>query len=216
MTGLPHGIGDAFHLAAGELGMASASWLFVKQVAEIGGDEAVVSLRDALGRGFPVLDAVAAEWLEGARTPAVDPSFVLDACRGATRLVVVGLESAFLDALVPRLGDTVLVLVEQSSFDPDWARVRANLGPDALACDLAGFQRYGGRSSVLLTFGYGRREDAAYVVPEWMRVIGADVRTQFRSIVLWDVLGRTPFLYPRWLVEAPLGDFTHVAAPAGT
>lgn len=216
MTGLPHGIGDAFHLAAGELGMASASWLFVREVADVGGDEAVVSLRDALGREFPVLDAVAAEWLAGRRAPLVDPSAVLEACRGATRLVVVGLESVFLDVLVPLLGDTVLVLVEQSSFDPDWSRVRANLGPDVLASDLAGFQRHGGRSSVLLTFGYGRREDSTYVVPEWMRAIGGDVRTQFRSIVLWDVLDRTPYLYPRWLVEAPLEDFSHVAAPART
>lgn len=214
MTELPRGIGDAFHLAAGELGMASASWLFVKEVADVGGDDAVLRLRDALGRTFPVLDAVAEEWLDGARDPRTDPTFVLDACRGATKLVVVGLESAFLDALVPRLGDTALVLVQQSSFDPDWARVLANLGPNALAADLAGFQGHGGRSSVLLTFGYGRRSDAAYVVPEWMRAIGGDVRTQFRSIVLWDVLGRTPYLYPRWLVEAPLDDFSHVAEAA--
>ena len=148
MTELPRGIGDAFHLAAGELGMASASWLFIKEVADVGGAEAVLALRDALGREFPVLDAVAEEWIGGARDPRTDPGFVLDACRGATKLVVVGLESAFLDALVPRLGDTALVLVQQSSFEPDWSRVLANLGPHATGADLAGFQAHGGRSSV--------------------------------------------------------------------
>jgi hypothetical protein len=43
-----------------------------------------------------------------------------------------------------------------------------------------------------------------------MRVIGGDVRMQFRSIVGWDVIGTVNYLYPRWKTEAPISDFTHV------
>jgi hypothetical protein len=43
-----------------------------------------------------------------------------------------------------------------------------------------------------------------------VRVCGEDVRTQFRSLVAWDVLPHPFFVYPRWLVPAALSTFSAV------
>lgn len=211
MTALPAGLGDAFHLAAGELGMVSASWLFVQEIAATAGEKAVLELQETLGRPYPVLDAVVTAWLAGSRGPTVEAGPLLELAAGAKSVVVMGLEATFLDVFVPALPpESVVVLVQDSPFEPDWERVRANLTRTVVAADLSTFQRHAGRNSLLLTFGYGLRGHAAYVLPGWLRVIGGDVRTQFRSIVLWNTLKDPPFVYPRWLSEAPLEDFTHV------
>src|SRR5436305_1814098 len=62
---LPSGLDQAFGAVAGELGMATASWLFVRAVARCSGDEGVAVLADRVGGAFTVLDAVARGWLAG-------------------------------------------------------------------------------------------------------------------------------------------------------
>lgn len=203
---------DAFTVAARELGMCSAAWLFVREVAAHGGDDLVLELRDLLGREFPTLDTVADAWAKGEREPAIDVAAVLAACSGASRLVIVGMESLFLDALVPALGDTRASLLVDRESATDWDRVLANYR-NVDAVDLSSFQGLAGRRSVLLTFLYGTADELTWVDPVWMRVIGGDVRMQFRSIVGWDVLGTLNYLYPRWKTEGPLSDFTHVIRP---
>lgn len=211
---LPDGIEQAFQVAAGELGLASASWLFLREVSQEGGDPLVTALRDRLGRAFPVLDAVAARWLEGSRAPDIDPTHVLDALEGTRRLVLVGIEAAFLDALVPRLPeDTEIALLCRNPFEVNWERVISNFAPRLSLLDLDHFQRFAGPRSALLTFIYGIHGRNVHALPGWMRVIGDDVSTQFRSIVAWDVLCAPMFVFPRWLSEAPLESFTHVISP---
>ena len=61
MSEIPKGMGQAFAVAMEELGFCSTSWLFVRAVAEQGGEALVERLRDQFGRTYPVLDAVAAE-----------------------------------------------------------------------------------------------------------------------------------------------------------
>jgi hypothetical protein len=48
------------------------------------------------------------------------------------------------------------------------------------------------------------------VLPAWVRATGEDVRTQFRSLLAWNVLQAPMFVYPRWLVEVDAASFTHV------
>lgn len=210
MTALGPSIGQAFPVAAGELGMASAAWLFVREVAGLRGDAGVAALRDLLGRTFPVLDAVASVWLEGRRAPDTDPSDVLAACAGAETVVVVGLETDFLDALVPRLGAARVALLAHGDFATDWDRVAANYGGRVTLTELSSFQRLAGKRSVLLTFVYGAQGDGTYVGSGWLRAAGPDVRTQFRDMVAWDVLRAPMYVYPRWLVGVPLADFSLV------
>ncbi len=211
MTALPEGLDQAFTVAAGELGMACAAWLFVENVAQEAGEAGVSALRDALGRSYPVLDAVAEQWLAGSRALSTDPSGVLEACEGATELVVVGLEAFFLDALMARLPtSTRCALLCHSPFDVDWERVLSNHAGRVSRVDLEGFQAWAGPRSVLLTFAYGGGGGSAYVLPAWVRATGEDVRTQFRSLVAWDVLRAPMFVYPRWLVEVDAASFTHV------
>jgi hypothetical protein len=203
------GVVDAFTLAARELGMCSAAWLFVQEVAEHGGSELVHELRDLLGRDYPTLDTVATSWDEGRRAPTIDIAPILAACAGVSRLLIVGIESMFLDVLVPALGETRASVLVDNEIATDWGRVLANYrGLEAV--DLSSFQGLAGRRSALLTFLYGTSDEATWVDPVWMRVIGGDVRMQFRSIIGWDVLGTVSYLYPRWKTEAPLSDFTHV------
>jgi len=207
---LPPGLEQAFLVAAGELGLCSAAWLFVREVAEELGEPGVEGLRDELGRAFPVLEAVAGAWLGGARAPDTSPEGVLGVCGGAERVVFVGLESAFLDVLVPRLEGVELALVQHSPFTVDWKRVLANYGGRVEAVDLDSFQGWSGPRSALVTFAYGTQGFSTHVQPAWLRVTGEDVRTQFRSLVAWDVLRTPMYVYPRWLVEVPGTSFTHL------
>lgn len=209
MSALPRGLDQSFAVAAAELGFCSAAWLFARELAEVGGDAMVRALRDELGRTFPVLDAVSAQWLDGLRAPIIETSHVLAACAGATTLLVVGLEADFLDALLPSLGDRSVVLLRYSNLgEVDWDRVLANYAGSLDSTDLASFQRWAGTRTSVLTPVYGADAHSAHVQPAWLRLIGEDVRTQFRSFVGWDVLRRPMAVYPRWLVEVPRADFT--------
>lgn len=214
MSRLPRGLDQSFSVAAAELGFCSAAWLFVRELDAAGGDDAVRALRDELGRLFPVLDAVVAQWLDGRRAPIIDPAKVLRACEGATTLLVVGLEADFLDALLPEVSASELrniVLLRYSSLgDVDWERVLANYEGCVVSTDLAAFQRWAGTRTAVLTMTYGADEHSAHVHPAWLRLMGEDVRTQFRSFIGWDVLRRPMEVYPRWLVEVPASDFTEV------
>jgi hypothetical protein len=211
---LPSGLEGAFAAVAGELGMATTSWLFVRAVARSAGDEAVLELADRLGQEFTALDSIARGWLEGVREPKVDPEAVLDALGKATRVVVVGIEATFLDALLERSGDRFKVaLVAHSPFAVDWNRVLdnyAHFGGDRVErVDLDTFQHWAGGKSALLTFAYGRQDEHSAVLPLWFRACGADVRSQFRALVAWDVLGTERLLYPRWLASVETASFTH-------
>ncbi len=207
---LPPGLEQAFSAVVGELGQCTAAWLFVRAVARCEGDAGVAALAERVGTSFTVLDAVARGWLEGQRELAVDPKPVADALGTATRVVVVGLESAFLDALVAALDPKVAIaLVAHAAFDVDWKRVLDNYAGRIERVDLDDFQRWAGGKSALLTFAYGKNGPHAAVPPLWLRACGADVRAQFRALVAWDVLGAPLQLYPRWLVEVEADSFTH-------
>jgi len=203
---------QAFLLAAAELGMCSAAWLFAREVEATEGADGVRQLRDQLGRTFPVLDAVCAGWEERRSAPAIDVAPLRPQLAGAGRLLVVGVESLWLDALLPALDpSTRLGLLRQAELEPDWERVAANLGGRAELVDLSGFQAWAGPRSVLLTFVYGRAGGGGtFATPTWLRVSGSDVRTQFRALVGWDVLRSPISTYPRWLVSTPPDAFTHL------
>ena len=85
----------------------------------------------------------------------------------------------------------------------DARRIVANFGGRVELVAMGDVQRWAGRSSALLTFGYGGRHSTVYVTPAWLRVAGSDIRPQFRTLVAWDVLGEPTPLYPRWFVETP-------------
>lgn len=205
-------LGQAFRLAATELGMASAAWLFVAEVAAAEGDAGVASLRDALGRTWPVLDAVCAAWLAGARAPTVDAGEVLPILEDVTRVVVVGLETTWLDALVAALpAATRVALVRHGDLAPDWRRVLSNYQRRVEPLELADFQAWAGPRSALVTFVYGKTDgEGTFANSTWLRVAGPDVRTQFRALIGWEVL-RVPLeVYPRWLQAIDAEAFTHL------
>jgi hypothetical protein len=153
---------------------------------------------------------VARGWLDGARSQPPDPIPVLKAIGQASRLVVVGVEAAFLDALVERLDPAVkIALIAHSPFAVDWNRLLDNYGDRVERVDLDTFQHWAGTKSALLTFAYGHADSRTVVPPLWLRACGADVRAQFRALVAWNVLETPLQLYPRWLVEVEADSFTH-------
>ncbi|AUX21580.1 hypothetical protein SOCEGT47_020660 [Sorangium cellulosum] len=211
---LPPAIGQAFRMAAAELGMRSAARLFLRELMDAGGVSLVHEARDHLGREFPVLDFVAERWLAGEPDAPLDPAGVIEALRGVTRLLVVGLEADCLDALVPRLSGVEAGLVtDAGGLDPDFHRVLANYDGLMVPVALSDLQRWAGRRSALLTFVYGTDGHSAHVSPSWLRVSGPDVRTQFRSLIGWDILGRPMTVYPRWMVETSRSDFSRLVGP---
>ena len=204
-------IEQAFRLAVGELGMASASWLFAREVFEAEGPEGVERLRDELGRRWPVADAVCAAWLSGARPETPEASEL--ELGGLQRLVIVGFESRWVDALMalPQV-PTHVALLRHSEFPVDWRRVLANFDGRVQLLELSDFQSWAGTRSALLTFIYGSRGSEGPFAPSaWVRVAGPDVRTQFRELIGWDVLRVPLAVYPRWPVRSPAEDFTQVA-----
>ncbi|MDI1436493.1 hypothetical protein [Polyangium sorediatum] len=218
MTSLPRHLGQAFLMAAGELGMASAARLFVRELSQIGGEALVGEACDMLGREYPVFDFVAHRWGSGHRDPTLDP--ILDpapaarALEGISRLLVIGLETDALDALVTALpGVDIGLVAEPFGVEPDMRRVLANYGDAVRPVSLTEFRRWAGRRSALLTFVYGTNGHTAHVAATWLRVAGPDVRPQFRSLVGWDVLGEPMRLHPRWLVETGRDDFSALVGP---
>lgn len=208
-SAIPPGIEQAFTIAAGELGFVSASWLFVREAASDGGDARVSAMRDALGRSFPVLDAIADAWLDGERAPRIDVDAVIAALEGSTRVMIVGIEADHLDALATRLpASTEIALLDHSVIDADWDRVLANFRGRVGRTGLSTFHELAGARSAVLTFVYGHDGHNANVRPAWLRVLGPDVRAQFRAFVGWDVLPRPLYVYPRWLHEHPLAELT--------
>ena len=210
MSSLPAGLVQAFEVAMGELGFASAAWLFVREVASHGGEQLVQELRDTYGRAFPVLDAVAAAWLAGQREPKVEIQPILAACKGIKRLLVVGLETDFVDILLPRLAGIEVGLLRYGLLELDWERVQANYDGRATLIDMVNVQDFAGTQGAILTFLYGHGEHVTHVRPSWLRLIGADVRGQFRNLIGWDVLCRPLELYPFWLVETTTRDFSEI------
>jgi hypothetical protein len=207
---LPPGLDQAFGAVAGELGQSTSAWIFVRAVARCAGDRGVEQLADTAGARFVVLEAVARGWLAGVREPIVDARPALDAIGSATRLVVVGVEAAYLDALVARIDPAVkIAMMTHSPFPVDWDRVLDNYGGRVERVDLDTFQHWAGGKSALLTFAYGRQDSLTVVGPLWLRACGVDVRAQFRALVAWSVLESPLLLYPRWLVEVEVDTFTH-------
>lgn len=206
---------QAFRLAASELGMASAAWLFVEQTAELTGDEGVARLRDALGRAWPVLDAVCAGWLAGQRQTAVNTSALAPVLEDSTLVVLVGYEARWVDALLAALPASVRVgLLCHGDPLADWARVLANHGGRMQALSLADFQAWAGPRACLLTFVYGATDDRVFAVPAWLRASGPDVRLQFRHLAGWRILNVPMDVYPRWLVATDRESLTELLPAA--
>jgi hypothetical protein len=170
----------------------------------------VSELQETLGLEYSALHAVAGRWLSGDRAPRVVPDAALRACAGAAHVVLVGVEADWLDALVPKLDGARATLLTSQLVAVDWERVAANYGGRLATLDMAAVQQLAGAKSVLLTFCYGTRGEQTWVDPAWMRVSGGDVRTQFRSIIGWEVLGTPMELYPRWLAETSAADFSEL------
>jgi hypothetical protein len=207
-------LAQAFLAATSELGMASAAHLFAREIVAAGGDAGLAAARDDLGRAFPVFHCVAGGWLAGERGPAPRTAPALAATAGLARLLVVGLETAWLDALLPLLsGIEVGLLREDTALVGDFRRVLANYEGLAVGVDLVDLSRWSGRRSGLLTFVYGSDGHVAHVPGAWQRVSGPDVRTQFAALIGWNILGEPMDLYPRWLAEAGVGDFSHLVGP---
>lgn len=213
MTALPPAIGQAFHMTAAELGMCSAARLFVRELAEAGGEELLVEACDRLGRDYPVFDFVAQRTLDGEPEQPIDPTPVTDALQGLARLLVVGLEAFYLDALVEALPEVEFGLIVDGTVELDLRRVLANYEGRVQGVVLGDIHRWAGRRSGLLTFVYGADDHIAYVNASFLRVSGPDVRTSFRSLVGWDIFGRPMLVYPRWLVETARADLSHVVGP---
>lgn len=210
-------LGQALRVAAAELGMASAARLFVREVAAAAGVQGVAELRDRLGREYPVLDLVAGRLLAGAIDPGLDVDAALAALAGARRLVVVGVEADALDALLPRLhGVEVGLCTEGRSLMPEWRRVLANFDGQVQAIGLADVALWAGGRSAILTFVYGGDGHVLHVSPQWLRISGPDVRTSFRSLIAWDVLGGAPEVYPRWSAAVDRTSFSEVIGPEGS
>lgn len=214
MSALSPRLAQAFLTATSELGMASAAHLFARELAASGGDPLLIAARDAFGREFPVLHCVVERWLAGERGAAPGTEPVEAASAGLARLLVVGLETAWLDALLPRLrGLEVGLLREDTGLTGDFQRVLANYEGLAVGVEIADMSRWSGRRSGLLTFVYGSDGHVAHVPLAWQRVSGPDVRTQFAALIGWNILGGLMDLYPRWLAEASVRDFSHLVGP---
>jgi hypothetical protein len=215
VTRAPASLVDAFGVCAGELGMFSAARVFARELLHETDDALVAEVVSVLGEAYPVFDVVAARALDLRTVHPLDAAPVTDALRSLSRLVVIGMEADCVEALVPRLSGVRIGVVPDLTHDADLGRVVANLGRRVELLELAGFQRWAGRSAGLLTVVYGADGFHATVCQTWLRAHGPDVRGRFRTIAGWNVLGRRMDAYPRWLGETDAHDFAPLVDATG-
>ncbi|MFO0562247.1 MAG: hypothetical protein U0269_29800 [Polyangiales bacterium] len=205
---------ESFVVAAQELGMFSASALFLREVASRGGSPAIDALRSAIGTEFPVFDAMAERWNARSGLLAVDAA--LRALRGASRVLVAGFDADPLDALVDGLPSAVRVglVADVGELCGDLSRTLANYDGRVERVELSAMPLWAGRKSALLAFVYGIDEhETAYTSLAWLRTQGPDVRTQFRSLIGWNLLGAAPSIHPRWVVASSVDEFSEIVGP---
>jgi hypothetical protein len=211
MTARDAALLEAFAVCAGELGMFSAARVFLRELASAPEAARTREIVSALSERYPVFDALAGGALARGSVEPIDPEPVASALRALGRVVVVGIEAHCLDVLLPRLlGTHKVALVPDIALDCDMDRLRANLPEQLALLDIGDFQKWAGRSSALLTTVYGADGFRATVCQAWLRAHGPDVRTRFRSIVGWNVLGPKMDAYPMWLAETDAADFTRL------
>lgn len=212
---MPPGLAQGFLVAATELGMVSAARLFVEETAIARGRAGVEALRDALGREFSVVDFVASSWLDGSPLPERDIGAIVAALEDPSRLLVVGMEADPLDRLVAALPRSMPIglTLGGGGLEPDTDRAAANYGGRVVVVPISEWARWAGARSTLLTFVYGSNGHDAFVAPAFLRLVGPDVRTSFRALVGWDLLGRAPRLHPRYLAGASVRDFSTLLGP---
>ena len=145
------GVIDAFALCAAELGMFSASRLFVRELLAERDDHLVDDVTALLGTRYPVFDAVAHGALQRGEIPRLDPQPVLQAVRGLSRLVIIGIEAECIDALLGQLPRLRVALVPDVLEGANLERVAANYSGEVEFLGLDSFQAWAGRSSGLLT-----------------------------------------------------------------
>jgi hypothetical protein len=198
-------LGSAFQMAAAELGFATASRVFLEQAE---GPDATARLEAELASVFPVfgsvLDQRRAAPLPPPRVQSLAPLF-----SRVSRLVVVGLEAAWMDALTEL--DLEIGWIPPEHPEGDEERVLRNWG--GRVQKVTTLSRWAGEESALLTFSYGRLGQRLAVRPAWLRVYGPDVRAWFRHLIAWDVIGTPLQRYPRWMVGVPRTDFTVEVLP---
>jgi len=165
LSALPPTLSSAFELAAQELGMLSASRLFLRELSDHGGNDVVRDARDDLGAEYPVFDHAAARWLDGASRESIDAAPVIEALQGIQWLLVVGLEADHLDVLIEQLGDIEIGILRHSVGNPrDWRRVLANFRGRVSEVRLGDIHLWAGGKSAVLTDILGRPMD---VYPRW-------------------------------------------------
>lgn len=208
------GLEPAFRASAGELGLWSASRLFVNAAWEAGGAAAVVALDEDLGGDYPVLEAVARRAIAAGRAvPPPAMTALLTLLADLRRIVVVGLEADVLGPLADRMpaGVEIQALVD-ATFPVDDVRLRASWTPRVRLTDVGSFHHAAGGRSALVTCLYGADNFSAVVAPVWLRVHSPDVRLLFRSLIGVNVAGPRMGAYPRWLSETTPADFTDVVS----
>jgi hypothetical protein len=201
------GLIDAFALCAAELGMFSASRLFASQLLAEPDAGVVAEITELLGTRFPVFDAVVSRALSERHLEPIDPAAVLDALRGLSRLVVVGIEAECLDTLLGRVPSLRIALVPDALEGANLERVAANYRDEVEFLGLDSFQGWAGRHSGLMTTVYGCDGFQATVCQAWLRAHGPDVRSRFRTLIGWNVLGPKMAAYPRWLGDTDAREF---------
>jgi hypothetical protein len=163
-TALPANLENAYGAVIGELGMASAAWILVEDVARHLGEAGVRAFAERIGADHPVADAVASAWLAGERQRIPEVEAVLEVLEDLTQVVVVGLESAHLDALVARAPKSLAIsLLAHRPFPVDWDRVVSNYAGRVSLVGIDDFQRVAGPRSGLLGFAYGVHDARTHV-----------------------------------------------------
>ena len=215
MTALPTSLLDAFALAAGELGMFSASRLFCDEIFQEGGAALVGEMRELMGPIYPVLSVLAARVEVEGGVPAPDPRPMIEELQGIHRVVVVGAEAWIIDALADALPSVAVGVVVDATLPFSAPRVAANLEGRATLIGLEEVTRWCGARTALLTAVYGSDGYRATVCSTWLRLMGPDTRMLFAALVGWNLLGPAMEVYPRWLQDTLVDDFTAVVGGAG-
>jgi len=202
--------------ASKEVGPFSASVVTLQAIHAVGGEQLVIRAVADVGRELPVLASLAQSTRHLAaltELPASCLHQLRDELSAAANVVVIGMESLFIDILLDQFPQKRAFCVPHA-LDVDVARIASNLRGESQLCDISTFVRYAGPQSLLLTFVYGTGcEPLTYAHFLSARAVGADVRERFGAVVGIDLLGRELAFVPNDLVQVPTTSFTRLVLP---
>jgi len=182
-----------------ELGAFSTALVLYDTVYRLTNREGAVWLGEKLEEYFPLYGEIVETGLSPTEIELTIEKVieaVIENLRDFSSIVVVGIESVFLDNLSRKLPESQVYFIPHSE-NIEEERVLANFPSNVHLADVREVMSLGGLRSVLLSYIFCQIQEDSFVYPVALRSIGPDVRSSYNQIIGLNILSD----YKRYLSD---------------